>query len=73
MESNFIVQKINSTGKVPEYGKELDGKDKKLLRELYKASGIDQITSSCTGFRGTKISEVDRIGDTTGASKHANS
>lgn len=73
VESNFIVQKINSTGKVPDYGKELDGEDKKLLRELYKASGIDQITSSCTGFRGTKISEVNRIGDTTGASKHANS
>ena len=73
VESNFIVQKINSTGKVPDYKKELDGKDKKLLRELYKASGIDQITSSCTGFRGTKTSEVNRIGDTTGASKHANS
>ena len=73
VESNFIVQKINSTGKVPDYGKELDGEDKKLLRELYKASGIDQITSSCTGFRGTKTSEVNRIGDTTGASKHANS
>lgn len=73
VESNFIVQKINSTGEVPDYKKELDGEDKKLLRELYKASGIDQITSSCTGFRGTKISEVNRIGDTTGASKHANS
>ena len=73
VESNFIVQKINSTGKVPDYKKELDGGDKKLLRELYKASGIDQITSSCTGFRGTKTSEVNRIGDTTGASKHANS
>ena len=73
VESNFIVQKINSTGKVPDYKKELDGEDKKLLRELYKASGIDQITSSCTGFRGTKTSEVNRIGDTTGASKHANS
>lgn len=73
VESNFIVQKINSTGKVPDYKKELDSKDKKLLRELYKASGIDQITSSCTGFRGTKTSEVNRIGDTTGASKHANS
>lgn len=73
VESNFIVQKINSTGEVPAYGKELDGEDKKLLRELYKASGIDQITSSCTGFRGTKTSEVNRIGDTTGASKHANS
>lgn len=73
VESNFIVQKINSTGKVPDYKKELDGEDKKLLRELYKASGIDQITSSCTGFRGTKTSEVNRIGDTTGASKHASS
>lgn len=73
VESNFIVQKINSTGKVPDYKKELDSGDKKLLRELYKASGIDQITSSCTGFRGTKTSEVNRIGDTTGASKHANS
>ena len=73
VESNFIVQKINSTGKVPDYKKELDGGDKKLLRELYKASGIDQITSSCTGFRGTKTSEVNRIGDTTGASKHASS
>lgn len=73
VESNFIVQKINSTGKVPDYKKELDGEDKKLLRALYKASGIDQITSSCTGFRGTKTSEVNRIGDTTGASKHANS
>lgn len=73
VESNFIVQKINSTGKVPDYKKELDDEDKKLLRELYKASGIDQITSSCTGFRGTKTSEVNRIGDTTGASKHANS
>ena len=73
VESNFIVQKINSTGKVPDYKKGLDDEDKKLLRELYKASGIDQITSSCTGFRGTKISEVNRIGDTTGASKHANS
>ena len=73
VESNFIVQKINSTGKVPDYKKELGEGDKKLLRELYKASGIDQITSSCTGFRGTKTSEVNRIGDTTGASKHANS
>lgn len=73
VESNFIVQKINSTGKVPDYKKELDSGDKKLLRELYKASGIDQITSSCTGFRGTKTSEVNRIGDTTGASKHASS
>lgn len=73
VESNFIVQKINSTGEVPDYKKELDGEDKKLLRELYKASGIDQITSSCTGFRGTKTSEVNRIGDTTGASKHASS
>lgn len=73
VESNFIVQKINSTGKVPDYKKELDSEDKKLLRELYKASGIDQITSSCTGFRGTKTSEVNRIGDTTGASKHASS
>lgn len=73
VESNFIVQKINSTGKVPDYKKGLDDGDKKLLRELYKASGIDQITSSCTGFRGTKTSEVNRIGDTTGASKHANS
>ena len=73
VESNFIVQKINSTGEVPDYKKGLGEGDKELLRELYKASGIDQITSSCTGFRGTKISEVNRIGDTTGASKHANS
>lgn len=70
VEANFIVQKIKSTGKVPEYNTPLSPEDKALLRELYKKSGVDQVTASATGFRGTKVSEVNRIGNTAGTSKH---